>query len=149
MFAEARKLLPERSISALSPRDLLARAMVALLPRSIAPDRTTDGAIAGEEGEETAITELPVVVDPACGGALALMAVADRFGTRVRLAGQDIDEKATRIGRSTCRGMPTGHRTRCMPGTRSPAASSVLTWAGPLPWCASRRSTGRTGRPPS
>ena len=38
MFAEARKRLPERSISDLLPRDLLARAMAALLPRSIAPD---------------------------------------------------------------------------------------------------------------
>ena len=40
MFAKAWQTLPERSISDLRPSDLLARAMVALLPRSIAPERT-------------------------------------------------------------------------------------------------------------
>lgn len=85
-FAEVRAHLPERSISDLPPRDLLARAMAALLPRSIAPGR----AQAGD-------SELPVVVDPACGTAAALTAVADRFGARIRLAGQDLDEKAARI----------------------------------------------------
>jgi hypothetical protein len=85
MFAEAPKRLPERSISDLLPGDLLARAMVALLPRSIAPDRTApDGSVS-------------VVIDPACGSAAALMAAADRFGDRIRLAGQDIDEEAARI----------------------------------------------------
>jgi len=84
MFAKAWQQLPERSVSDLQPRDLLARAMAALLPRSIA-------------SEAADLAQLPVVVDPACGGALALMAVADRFGARVRLVGQDIDERAARI----------------------------------------------------
>jgi type I restriction-modification system DNA methylase subunit len=83
---EARQQLPERSISDLLPRELLARAMAALLPRWIAPERVAyDG------------SEPPVVIDPACGSAAALMAVADRFDARIRLAGQDIDEKAARI----------------------------------------------------
>ena len=84
MFAKAWQQLPERSVSDLQPRDLLARAMAALLPRSIA-------------SEAADLAQLPVVVDPACGGALALMAVADRFGARVRLVGQDIDERTARI----------------------------------------------------
>jgi SAM-dependent methyltransferase len=87
MLAKAGQQLPERSITDLLPRDLLARAMAALLPRSIA----------SEASEGADLAELPVVMDPACGGALALMAVADRFGARVRLVGQDIDERAARI----------------------------------------------------
>jgi N-6 DNA Methylase len=87
VFAEAWQRLPERSVSDLLPRDLLARAMAALLPRSIA-------SIASEPAD---LATLPVVIDPACGGALALMAVADRFGARVRLAGQDSDERTARI----------------------------------------------------
>ena len=90
MLAKAWQQLPERSISDLLPRDLLARAMAGLLPRSIASE-------ASEESEAADLAELPVVIDPACGGALALMAVADRFGARVRLVGQDIDERAARI----------------------------------------------------
>ena len=113
MFAEAWKTLPERSISDLLPRDLLARAMAALLPRSIAPERAArddsawpdrpydqDRAPSGGgpyRGGANDDPELPVVLDPACGAAVALMAVADRFGARIRLAGQDIDEKAARI----------------------------------------------------
>ena len=113
MSAEARKLLPERSISDLLPRDLLARAMTALLPRSIAPDRAAredsawpdrprdeDRDPSGREqyhGGANDDPELPVVIDPACGVAAALMSAADRFGARIRLAGQDIDEKAARI----------------------------------------------------
>jgi hypothetical protein len=116
MLAEAWKGLPERSVADLLPGDLLARAMVALLPRSTAleaadltdqeesdePERTEerramlagDGHYRGGQGDGV---ELPVVVDPACGGALALMAAADRFGARIRLAGQDIDDGAARI----------------------------------------------------
>lgn len=90
MFAEAWTTAPDRSVSDLLPGDLLARTMAALLPRSIAPDWT-----ARDDNDDP---ELPVVVDPACGTAAALVAVADRFGARIRLAGQDIDEKAARIG---------------------------------------------------
>lgn len=92
-WQDAAQRVPERSITDLRPPDLLARTMVALLPRSIAPDRTADSDIANEE---TACAELPVVVDPACGRALALTAAAERFGERVRLAGQDVDEQAAR-----------------------------------------------------
>ena len=113
MFVKAWQTLPERSISDLRPSDLLARAMVALLPRSIAPERTVrddsawldrsyeqDGQLArggpyrGSGNDDPA---LPVIIDPACGSAAALMAAADRFGARIRLAGQDIDQKAARI----------------------------------------------------
>ena len=113
MLAKAWQTLPERSISDLRPSDLLARAMVALLPRSIAPEQTVrddgawldrsyeqDGQLAGGEpyrGGAIDDLELPVVIDPACGTAAALMAAADRFGARVRLAGQEIDEKEARI----------------------------------------------------
>jgi predicted DNA-binding transcriptional regulator AlpA len=70
---------PERSLTDLEPGDLLARAMAALLPRETA----TAGA--GPDG-------VPVVLDPACTGGTALLAVADRFGERIKLAGQEIDE---------------------------------------------------------
>jgi predicted DNA-binding transcriptional regulator AlpA len=115
VLAKAWQRLPERSVSDLLPRDLLARAMAALLPRSTAPEapdpadqEESDGPERSEEYRENLAggghyrdglndTRLPVVVDPACGGAVALMAVADRFGARVRLAGQDIDESSARI----------------------------------------------------
>ena len=113
ILEEARKQQRERSVSYLPPRDLLARAMVALLPRSIAPDRAAgdDGAWPDRPYDEdrnpsvggpnhsgaNEDPKLPVVIDPACGAAAALMAVADRFGARIRLVGQDIDEKAARI----------------------------------------------------
>lgn len=113
MHPEAWKLLPERSISDLRPSDLLARAMAALLPRSIAPDRTIDPAdvaAGGDQAGPAADGELPVVVDPACGIGVTLMAVADRFGGRVRLAGQDIDEKAARIAAFNLSGDARGAR---------------------------------------
>jgi len=112
MLAEAWKRLPERSISDLLPGDLLARAMVALLPRLTAPEAADPTAqeegngleryetLAGDgpyRGGSNDDPQLPVVLDPACGGAVALIAVADRFGARIRLAGQDIDERAARI----------------------------------------------------
>jgi N-6 DNA Methylase len=103
----------ERSIADLSPRDLLARTMAALLPRSIAPDREPgedtgqmvaasyqDLALAESELNSADVSdgsELPVVIDPACGEGLALMAVADRFGNRIRVAGQDVDERFARF----------------------------------------------------
>jgi len=93
-----------RSISDLRPRDLLVRSMVALLPRTIARERVPSDdyahAWSGEdeprEGRNDNGAELPVVVDPACGRALGLMAVADRFGAWVRLVGQDVNERAAR-----------------------------------------------------
>jgi predicted DNA-binding transcriptional regulator AlpA len=113
MLAEARKRPPERSVSDLLPRELLARAMAALLPRSTTPDQaTSDDSVwpdrpydqdtdpsGGEpdHGGANDDTELPIVIDPACGVAATLMEVANRFGARIRLAGQDIDEEAARI----------------------------------------------------
>lgn len=88
---------PERSLSDLRPGELLARVMAALLPREIANGGAADDDIAG--GRES----LPVVIDPACGTGTALLAVADRFGDRVRLAGQELDPglaKAARLGLS-------------------------------------------------
>jgi hypothetical protein len=76
---------PERSVSDLQAGDLLGRVMAALLPRETAGGGTADDDTAG--GREN----LPVVVDPACGAGTALLAVADRFGDRVRLAGQELD----------------------------------------------------------
>lgn len=126
MFAEARQELPERSIGDLLPHDLLARTIVALLPRSIAPDRSpqddgaqldrpayldrwsADGEPYRDRVDDDA--ELPVVVDPACGAAGALMAVADRFGAQVGLAGQDIDERAARIAAFNLSGNSHGAR---------------------------------------
>lgn len=64
---------PDRSLTSLGPRDFLARCMAALLPREI-----------------TEIDD-PVVLDPACGTGTALLAVADRFGENIRLAGQEIN----------------------------------------------------------
>lgn len=69
---------PDRSLTSLGPGDFLARCMAALLPREIT------GA------------DDPVVLDPACGPGTALLAVADRFGENVRLAGQEIDKECVR-----------------------------------------------------
>jgi len=79
----------ERSIANLKPADFLARSMVALLPRE------TANSPAAESDSENA----PVVLDPACGGGVLLMAVADRFGDRVKLAGQEISEGFARTAR--------------------------------------------------
>jgi len=110
---ETRQWMPERSIADLGPRDLLARTMAALLPRSIAPDTDTDEPVlpvdevfnqspppAGDGsylGDMNGSADLPVVVDPACGEGLALMAVASRFGSRVRVVGQELDEGLARV----------------------------------------------------
>lgn len=91
---------PERSITDLQPGDLLARCMAALLPRE-----TAVGVLGEDEADpETfldAATDLPVVLDPACGTGTALLAVADRFGGRVRLAGQEISPEYVRAARSS------------------------------------------------
>ena len=47
----------------------------------------------------TRLDDVPVVLDPACGTGTALLAVADRFGDRVRLAGQEISQDYARTAR--------------------------------------------------
>jgi N-6 DNA Methylase len=88
---------PERSITDLQPGELLARSMVALLPREAV------GGLAEEERAPEALmtfaADLPVVLDPACAAATALLAVADRFGDRVKLAGQEINQTHARTAR--------------------------------------------------
>lgn len=87
---------PERSLATLNPGELLARSMAALLPRETAddPDGPDDG--------------IPVVIDPACGTGTLLLAVADRFGDRVRLAGQDIDETLAKTAVQSFSDRPAG-----------------------------------------
>src|SRR5215467_1167796 len=86
---------PERSITDLLPGELLAMCMAALLPRETAVGGLDENDGKDEDEYEILLNmpgDLPVVVDPACGKATALLAVADRFGSRVRLAGQEINE---------------------------------------------------------
>jgi SAM-dependent methyltransferase len=85
---------PDLSITDLQPRDLLARSMAALLPRE-----TASGGLADEETESEVFLDRAMVLDPACGTATALLAVADRFGDRVRLAGQEINQDYARTAR--------------------------------------------------
>jgi hypothetical protein len=86
----------ERSIADLSSGELLAKIMASLLPRTVA-------AVSWPDFDEA---ELPVVADPACHNATLLMAVADRFGNRVRLAGQEIQESAADLAALNLRGSP-------------------------------------------
>ncbi|MGH3275937.1 MAG: HsdM family class I SAM-dependent methyltransferase, partial [Streptosporangiaceae bacterium] len=70
--------------------------MVSLLPRSTAAAASASAA----EGEA------PVVLDPACGTGTLLSAVADRFGSQVRLAGQEIREDGAAAAALSLRGHP-------------------------------------------
>lgn len=67
---------PDRDLSALEPRELLARVLVSLLP-GLGDDDSRDDDV-----------EPPVVLDPACRDASVLIAVAERFGDHLRLAAQ-------------------------------------------------------------
>lgn len=89
---------PERSITDLEPGDLLARSMAALLPRETAAGRSVENEAEPESFMDMS-EDLPVVLDPACGAATALLAVADRFGGRVRLAGQEVNQGYARTAR--------------------------------------------------
>lgn len=92
---------PERSLTDLKPADLLARSMAALLPRETALPPAVDPRATGAD-------DLPVVLDPACGDATLLLAVADRFGDRVRLAGQEIDKPLAKKALGALSGNPAG-----------------------------------------
>ena len=98
---------PERSITHLEPGDLLARSMAALLPRETAVGRSAE-CDAEPESFMDAYEDLPVVLDPACGSAIALLAVADRFGDRVKLAGQEINQAYARTARFNLSGSANG-----------------------------------------
>jgi hypothetical protein len=71
----------ETALADLTARRLLARAMAALLP-------SLETAYAEDNGEPS------VVLDPACGDGGLLLAVADRFGDRAMLIGQEPDDVA-------------------------------------------------------
>src|SRR5262245_14472126 len=90
---------PDPSLTRLGPGELLARCMAALLPRETAVRGS-----AGDDGELGLPEELPVVLDPACGAGTALIAVADRFGDRVRLAGQEIRKVIARKAQASLAG---------------------------------------------
>ena len=94
---------PERSITDLAPGDLLARSMAALLPRETAVGRSAE-----DEDFLDAPEDLPVVLDPACGTATALLAVADRFGDQVRLAGQEMNHDNAQTARFNLSGNANG-----------------------------------------
>jgi SAM-dependent methyltransferase len=98
---------PERSITDLEPGDLLARSMAALLPRETAASWSAEDGAERESFMDTS-EDLPVVLDPACGPATALLAVADRFGDRVRLAGQEISQANARLARLNLSGNANG-----------------------------------------
>ncbi|WP_157434096.1 MULTISPECIES: N-6 DNA methylase [Actinoalloteichus] len=68
----------ERGVADLTAGQMMARAMVSLLPRSTSASAED--------------ADAPVVLDPACADATRLMAVADRFGDHLRLVGQEADE---------------------------------------------------------
>jgi hypothetical protein len=93
--------LSENSVTSISPAQMLARVMVSLLPRSLGTSPAVDDDVA---------PLVDAVIDPACFQATLLMAAADRFGDRVKLAGQDIDESATAFASLNLRG-----RVDCVP----------------------------------
>ena len=98
---------PERSITDLAPGDLLARSMAALLPRETAAGRSAEDEAEPESFMDTS-EDLPVVLDPACGSATALLAVADRFGDSVKLAGQEISQVCVHTARFNLSGNANG-----------------------------------------
>jgi SAM-dependent methyltransferase len=91
-----RQEVPGRAIADLTSGQLLARVMVSLLPRSIVRAPTDEDA------------EAPVVLDPACFTGTLLMAVADRFGDRVKVVGQEIQESAAAAAALSLRDNPHG-----------------------------------------
>ncbi|CAM5311139.1 hypothetical protein SBADM41S_11830 [Streptomyces badius] len=103
----------EQGIAALGSGQLLARAMVALLPRTTAAARPIE---AGSVDE-------PAVLDPACSKATLLLAVADRFGDAVKLVGQEVEESAR-----LCR-RPSFAQQRHRPRSTSLARTNAESWA--------------------
>lgn len=81
----------ERAVADLAPQQLLARVIAALVPHPGASD---------DLGEPSA------VLDPACSEGTLLVAVADRFGDHVTLAGQDVDETSATLAAMELRNHP-------------------------------------------
>jgi predicted DNA-binding transcriptional regulator AlpA len=97
-IAEPEIFSPERSLADLEPGELLARVMVSILPRETALPRETTALHPETLSREAAADapdpdDLPVLLDPACGAGAVLLAAADRFGDRIRVAGQEIDDR--------------------------------------------------------
>ena len=127
-------------MSDLRAGDLLGRVMAALLPRETADGGTAD--------DDTAVgwEDLPVVLDPACGEGAALLAVADRFGDRVRLAGQELDPGLAKAAALRLSGDVSGAVYEIHVGD-SLLDDQLAPYLGrPRRWCASRRLTRRAGR---
>ena len=102
---------PQDPVPQLTPRQLLAPVLASLLP-----GLTDDGRFSDDEVDEAFDIELPTVVDPACGEATLLAAVADRFGDHVELLGQELDEQAAVLGRRKLRDHPLNPRYTVVTG---------------------------------
>lgn len=87
--------MQERAIADLSSGELLAKVVASLLPRTLADTSR----LANE-------ADAPIVLDPACFAGTLLMAVADRFGDRVKLIGQDVQENAAAAAALNLRANP-------------------------------------------
>lgn len=81
---QLREQAAERSVADLTSPQVLAGVMAALLPRATA--------VAAADRDDDA--ELPAVLDPACGDATLLAAVANRFGGGIKVVGQDLLDTA-------------------------------------------------------
>ncbi|OKI15454.1 type II restriction endonuclease subunit M [Saccharothrix sp. CB00851] len=82
--------LSEPAAHDLSAGQLLARVMVSLLPDDL----------------DTVDSDLPAVLDPACGEGTLLLAVADRFGDQVKLVGQELRPEAATTAAANVRAHP-------------------------------------------
>ena len=85
----------EPAVADLTARQLLARAVAALLP---------------EAGGQNSNGDLPIVLDPACGTGAFLVAAADLFGDHVTLIGQEADEAAAARSAAELRDHPSAPR---------------------------------------
>lgn len=98
-----------------TPRQLLAQVLASLLP-GLTGDGRFAAADEADEADEAFDIELPTVVDPACGAATLLAAVADRFGDHVELFGQELHEQVAVLGRQTLREHPLSPRYAIVTG---------------------------------
>ncbi len=105
-----RQETPDLAVTDLTSGQLLARVMVSLLPRSTVTTRPVDATADADadDADADAAADAPAVLDPACFHATLLMAVADRFGDHLRLAGQEIKESAAAVAALNLRGNAHG-----------------------------------------